>query len=303
MIFVSFFVIKRFQYFFFSQKFVHFWAMTNFSDRLTAAVQAKNSCFMLGLDPNPDKMPEFFTRDAQGAQEFCAKMMAATHDLICGVKIQMAYFEQFGSEGIKAVEELLAIAKELGLITMVDGKRNDIGSTADAYAKAYLENGPLAADCMTVNPLLGTDGIAPFVKRCEENGRGIFVLVRTSNPSAIEFQGGEYEMSRKIAEKVEEWNMTTQSSDTMLSSVGAVIGATIEPEFLKFFREEMPHSWFLCPGVGAQGGSIDAVKNVQVDGLGVLVPVSRAVLYASDERDFAEAGRDVLQEMLKAWDA
>jgi orotidine-5'-phosphate decarboxylase len=300
---VPFFVIKRLQYFFFSKKLVHSWAMQNFSDRLTAAVQAKNSCFMLGLDPNIDKMPDFFTPDAQGAQEFCAKMMAATHDLICGVKIQMAYFEQFGSAGIKAVEELLALAKELDLITMVDGKRNDIGSTADAYAKAYLENGPLAADCMTVNPLLGTDGIAPFIKRCEEYGRGIFVLVRTSNPSAQEFQGGQYEMSRKIAEKVEEWNITTQSADTMLSSVGAVIGATIEPEFLKFFREEMPHAWFLCPGVGAQGGSIDAVKDVQVDGLGVLVPVSRAVLYASDERDFAEAGRDVLQEMINAWDA
>ncbi len=277
--------------------------MENFSDRLTAAVQAKNSCLMLGLDPNLEKMPEFFSKDAQGAQEFCAKMMAATHDLICGVKIQMAYFEQFGSEGIKAVEELLALAKSLDLITMVDGKRNDIGSTADAYAKAYLENGPLAADCMTVNPLLGTDGISPFLKRCEENGRGIFVLVRTSNPSAMEFQGGEYEMSRKIAEKVEEWNMTTQSADNMLSSVGAVIGATIEPEFLKFFRDEMPHAWFLCPGVGAQGGSIDAVKSVQVDGLGVLVPVSRSVLYAGSEADFAEQGRAVLQDMLDAWNS
>ncbi len=277
--------------------------MENFSDRLTAAVQAKNSCLMLGLDPNLEKMPDFFSQDAKGALEFCTKMMVATHDLICGIKIQMAYFEQFGSEGIKAVEELLALAKSLDLITMVDGKRNDIGSTADAYAKAYLENGPLAADCMTVNPLLGTDGITPFVERCEKNGRGIFVLVRTSNPSAQEFQGGEYEMSRKIAEKVEEWNMTTQSVDTMLASVGAVIGATIEPEFLKFFREEMPHAWFLCPGVGAQGGSIDAVKDVQVDGLGVLVPVSRAVLYASDDKDFAEAGRAVLQNLLNAWDA
>ncbi len=275
--------------------------MENFSDRLTAVVEAKNSCLMLGLDPNPDKMPEFFSKDAKGAQEFCAKMMATTHDLICGVKIQMAYFEQFGSEGIKAVEELLVLAKSLDLITMVDGKRNDIGSTADAYAKAYLEDGPLAADCMTVNPLLGTDGIQPFVERCEKNGRGIFVLVRTSNPSALEFQGGEYEMSRKIAEKVEEWNITTQSADNMLSSVGAVIGATIDPAFLKFFREEMPHAWFLCPGVGAQGGSIQAVKDVQVNGLGVLVPVSRSVLYASMEANFAEAGREVLQEMLDAW--
>jgi orotidine-5'-phosphate decarboxylase len=277
--------------------------MQNFSDRLSAAVQAKNSCMMLGLDPNIEKMPALFSRDAKGAQEFCAKMMVATHDLICGVKIQMAYFEQFGSAGIKAVEELLALAKSLELITMIDGKRNDIGSTADAYAKAYLENGPLSADCMTVNPLLGTDGIQPFIKRCEANGRGIFVLVRTSNPSALEFQGGEYEMSRKIAEKVEEWNITTQSPENMLSSVGAVIGATIEPAFLKFFREEMPHSWFLCPGVGAQGGSIQAVKDVQVDGLGVLVPVSRSVLYASDGKDFAETGRAVLQDMLNAWDA
>lgn len=277
--------------------------MENFSNRLAAAVQAKNSCMMLGLDPNPDKMPEFFTKDAAGAFQFCSKMMAATHDLICGVKIQMAYFEQFGAEGIKAVEELLKLAKEMDLITMVDGKRNDIGSTADAYARAYLENGPLGADCLTVNPLPGTDGITPFVERCEKNGRGIFVLVRMSNPSAVEFQGGEYEMSRKIAEKVEEWNVTTQSAENMLSSVGAVIGATIEPKFLKFFREEMPHAWFLCPGVGAQGGSIEAVKDVQVNGLGVLVPVSRAVLYASSGEDFAQAGRAVLEEQLKAWDA
>ncbi len=277
--------------------------MENFSDRLAAAVQAKNSCMMLGLDPNIEKMPATFTKDAAGAFQFCSKMMAATHDLICGVKIQMAYFEQFGAEGIRAVEELLKLAKGLDLITMVDGKRNDIGSTADAYARAYLENGPLAADCLTVNPLPGTDGVLPFVERCEKNGRGIFVLVRMSNPSAVEFQGGEFEMSRKIAEKVEEWNVSTQSPNNMLASVGAVIGATIEPEFLKFFREEMPHAWFLCPGVGAQGGSISAVKAVQVDGLGVIVPVSRAVLYASSGEDFAQAGRAVLEEQIKAWDA
>jgi len=276
--------------------------MENFSDRLSAAVEAKNSCLMLGLDPNVEKMPAFFSKDARGAQEFCAKMMAATHDLICGVKIQMAYFEQFGADGIRAVEELLGLARELRLITMIDGKRNDIGSTADAYARAYLEDGPLGADCCTVNPLLGSDGVLPFIERCEKFGRGIFVLVRTSNPSATEFQGGEYEMSRKIAEKVEEWNVTTQSEKNMLASIGAVIGATIEPEFLKFFREEMPHAWFLCPGVGAQGGSIDAVKNVQVDGLGVLVPVSRSVLYASGGEDFAQAGRAVLQDMLNAWE-
>ena len=136
----------------------------------------------------------------------------------------------------------------------------------------------------------------PFVKYCESNGKGIFILVRTSNPSATEFQGGDFEMSRKIAEKIEEWNVTTQSAKNMFSSVGAVIGATIEPDFLKFFREEMPHAWFLCPGVGAQGGSLEAVKTVQRNGLGVIIPVSRSILYASTESNFATKARE---EMLK----
>ncbi len=273
----------------------------NFSEKLESAVRKKKSCFMLGLDPNPAKFPAGIEKNAEGALQFCIEVMKATHDLICGIKIQMAYFEQFGAEGIKAVEILLRLAKELELITMIDGKRGDIGSTCEAYAEAYLGNGPLSADCLTVNPLLGTDGIMPFVKKCEENSRGIFVLVRTSNPSAKEFQGGDFEMSRKIAEKVEEWNITTQSEKNLLAGVGAVIGATIEPEFLKFFREEMPHAWFLCPGVGAQGGSIEAIKAVQVNGIGVLVPVSRAVLYAGNAEDFAVKSREKMQELLAEW--
>lgn len=258
---------------------------------------------MLGLDPNPAKFPAGISKDAKGALEFCIEIMKANHDLVCGVKIQMAYFERFGSEGIKAVEILLKLAKELKLITMIDGKRGDIGSTAEAYAEAYLADGPLGADCLTVNPLLGTDSIMPFVKKCEENGRGIFVLVRTSNPSAMEFQGGDAEISRKIAEKTEEWNITTQSEHNQLSSIGAVIGATIEPDFLKFFREEMPHAWFLCPGVGAQGGSIEAIKSVQTEGgLGVVIPVSRSVLYASDGADYAAKSREKMEDLLSQWD-
>jgi orotidine-5'-phosphate decarboxylase len=271
----------------------------NFSEKLESAVREKNSCLMLGLDPNISKMPKFLPKTAAGAQEFCEKILDATHDLICGVKIQMAYFEQFGSAGIAAVENLLKKSRDLGLITMIDGKRNDIGATAEAYAAAYLADGPLGADCCTVNPFLGSDGVLPFVKKCEENDRGIFVLVRTSNPSALEFQGGKEEISLRVAEKIEEWNITTQSPKNMLSSVGAVIGATIEPDFLKFFRDEMPHAWFLCPGVGAQGGSLDAVKNVRVNGLGVLIPVSRSVLYASADENFVAAARD---EMQKLWE-
>ncbi len=269
----------------------------NFSEKLETAVKEKNSCLILGLDPNPDKFPAKFSKDAKGAQEFCEAILEATHDLVCGVKIQMAYFEVFGSEGIKAVENLLKIAKEKNLITIVDGKRNDIGSTCEAYGKAYLADGPLSCDAMTVNPLLGTDGMQPLIDKCEKNDRGLFVLVRTSNPSAQEFQGGEAEISLRIAEKVEEWNITTQSPENQFASIGAVIGATVPEKLLAFFREEMPHAWFLCPGVGAQGGSMEEVLAVRKNGIGVLIPVSRSVLYASTGEDFKEVARKEMQKM------
>ncbi|MCF7905869.1 orotidine-5'-phosphate decarboxylase [Candidatus Gracilibacteria bacterium] len=271
--------------------------MQNFSERLEEAVREKNSCLLLGLDPNPEKFPAQFSPDASGSFEFCKAILEATESLVCGIKIQMAYFEVFGAKGIEAVEKLLSLAREKNLIAIVDGKRNDIGSTAEVYARAYLEDGPLACDAMTVNPLLGTDGIQPFVVRCEKDGRGIFVLVRTSNPSAQEFQGGEGELSVRIAEKIEEWNITTQSPKNQFASIGAVLGATLPDGMLKFFREEMPHAWLLCPGVGAQGGSMNEVLSVRKNGIGVLIPVSRSVLYASSGEDFAEAAREEMQAL------
>jgi orotidine-5'-phosphate decarboxylase len=271
----------------------------NFSEKLATAVQDKNSCLMLGLDPRGGKMPSKFTDDAGGAYTFCSEMMEALHDLVCGIKIQMAYFEVFGHTGIAAVEKLILDAKKKGLIILIDGKRNDIGSTAEAYAEAYLGTGTLSGDALTVNPLLGTDGMKPFLEKCETNGKGVFVLVRTSNPSAQEFQGGDSELSVRIAEKIEEWNITTQSPVNNFSSVGAVIGATVPEGMLGFFREEMPHAWFLCPGVGAQGGSMAEVLKVRKDGIGVLIPVSRSVLYASREDDYISAAR---KEMQKLWE-
>jgi len=252
---------------------------------------------MLGLDPNLDKMPPHIPKNIQGIFEFLSQIIDKTQDYICGVKIQMAYFEVFGSEGIAVVEKLLKISKEKNLITIVDGKRNDIGSTCEAYAKAYLADGPLSADAITVNPYLGSDGILPFVKLCEKNDRGIFVLVRTSNPSAVEFQGGDKEISLKVAEKIEEWNISTQSPKNNFSSVGAVIGATIDPKFLKFFREEIPHSWFLTPGVGAQGGSLNAVLDIRKNNIGVIIPLSRSVLYAGDDENFAEASKEEIKKL------
>ncbi len=266
----------------------------NFSEKLESVVKDKKSCLLLGLDPNLEKLPAGLPKTPEGVFVFCKSMIDSCEKFICGIKPQMAYFEVLGAKGILVLEQLLAYAKEKELLTIIDGKRNDIGSTAEAYASAYLGDGPLGGDALTVNAYLGDDGILPFVQKCEENGRGIFVLVRTSNPSAAEIQD-KTEVSVAIAEKVEEWNVSTQSPKNMFASVGAVIGAT-QPEALKFFREEMPHAWFLCPGVGVQGGNMEDVLAVRKKGIGVLVPISRAVLYASEEKDFAEKGAEVMQE-------
>lgn len=270
----------------------------NFSETLEKSVRTKDSCLMLGLDPNPDKTPDHIPKTAEGMEQFCSEIMEACQDHICGIKIQMAYFEVFGSAGIKAVENLLQKAKKLNLITMIDGKRNDIGSTATAYAQAYLgPQSPLEADCMTINPLLGTDGVQPFIDACEQHGKGLFILVRTSNPSSLEFQGRE-DLCVAIADKVEEWNLTTQSPQNMLSSVGAVVGAT-HGQMMKFFREDLPNSWILTPGVGAQGGTLEDCLAIRKEGLGVIVPLSREVLYAGDGKDFAKDSQKVIQDY---WD-
>ncbi len=271
--------------------------MNKFSDKCEAFVKKKNSCLILGLDPNLAKMPKHLPQKAEGVFTFCSEIINATEKMIAGVKIQMAYFEILGSEGIAVVERLLKLCREKELLTIVDGKRNDIGSTAEAYAEAYLGKGPLEADALTVNPFLGSDGILPFVKKCEENGKGIFVLVRTSNPSAVEFQAGDKEISVRVAEKIGEWDITTQSETNFLSGVGAVIGATLDPKLIEFFREEMPHAWFLCPGIGAQGGDLANVLAVRKNGIGVLVPMSRSILYAGDGKDFAQKSVEAMMEI------
>lgn len=267
----------------------------NFSEKLEAVVRKKDSCLLLGIDPNFDLMPEHIPQTPEGLFLFCKNIIDACESKVCGIKIQIAYFEILGAKGILIAEQLLLYAREKGLISIVDGKRNDIGTTAEAYAKAYLEEGPLATDALTVNAYLGDDGILPFVKRCEDNGRGIFILVRTSNPSAAEIQD-QKEVSIIIAEKVEEWNISTQSEKNQLSAVGAVVGAT-NPDALKFFREEMPHAWILAPGVGAQGGEMKDVLAIRKDGLGLLIPVSRAVLYASNGKDYAEKAREAIEAL------
>jgi len=271
----------------------------HFSDKLAAAIKAKNSCIMLGLDPNWEKLPAHIKQkddnemtQAVVFQKFCELMIDACEAKICGVKIQMAYFEVLGAAGIMAVQNLIAYAKAKDLVVLIDAKRGDIGSTCEAYAKAYLGDGPLGADSITVNPFLGSDGLEPFYNYGPE--KGSFVLVKTSNPSGSQYQAPIYE---QIAKDVE---VAGNKASNGWSHLGAVVGATNGAEIAQA-RELMPSTWILAPGIGAQGGKTEDVLAIRdKDGLGVLIPVSRSVLYASDGKDFLEAATAEVENLWEA---
>jgi len=284
-----------------------------FADRLVEAQRSKNSIAVLGVDPQLD------TRDAPGVPRglslarFCCEVIEAAADFVVAVKPQLAFFEARGIEGMRALAEVLALARKLELLTIADAKRGDIGSTSAAYAEAFLGEGDFACDAVTVNPYLGSDAIAPFVAQLRK-GRGIFVLVKTSNPSSGEFQdlttSGDRPLWEMVAERVRRWGgeLTGKSG---LSPVGAVIGATYPKQACRA-RELMPNAIILVPGYGAQGASAaDAVAAARTDALGVIVNASRSLMYAYRSRPEptgvaqatraeAEAMRDDLNRALAA---
>lgn len=278
----------------------------HFADALTAATKAK-SPICVGLDPHPDNMPEGISNDAAGVKEFCEGIINAVVGMASCVKPQMAYFELLGWEGMKVFWEVCTYAKEQGLLVIADGKRNDIGPTCEAYADAYLhELSPI--DALTVSPYLGSDGITPFIERCVKNNKGIFILVKTSNPSSGELQdlpAGDEAVHEHLAQLVESWAAPCLGKSN-LSCVGAVVGATY-PEELKYLRTIMPHVPFLIPGYGAQGGTAEDVLHGFIpDGTGAIVNSSRGIIYASSGTDWQNAARkavttmhDELEAMLK----
>ncbi len=262
----------------------------NFADALTKASKDK-SPVCVGLDPNVSKLPEGVTQDAEGMLVFCKGIIDAVKGVACCVKPQMAYFEQLGWEGMKVFWETCSYAKEQGLLVIADGKRNDIGSTCEAYADAYLhELSPI--DALTVSPYLGSDGIHPFIERCKQNDKGIFVLVKTSNPSSGELQDlpiGDEVVHEHMAQLVESWATEVIGPDTNFSSIGAVVGATY-PEEMKYLRTLMPHCPFLIPGFGAQGaGATDIAHGFVPDGTGAVVNSARGIIFASNGADWKEA--------------
>jgi orotidine-5'-phosphate decarboxylase len=265
-------------------------AVDGFGARLAAAVEARASQVVLGLDPDPRRVPG----GADGARAFCRRAIAAAGPACVAAKIQLASFERFGAAGWEAFERTAAAAAESGLLVIADAKRGDVDVTSAAYAEAFLRP-PI--DALTINPLLGGDAVAPFLAAAVEGGRGVFALVRTSNPGAAELQdlplagGGLWH--EEVARRLSAWGRPSVDGSG-LSALGAVVGATV-PERLAALRELMPHQPFLIPGVGAQGGRPDDLGPAFGGrAAGALVSASRSIIFAGSPRRAAEELRDAL---------
>ena len=273
--------------------------MNHFADRLVAAVRRCGNPVVVGLDPRADSLPTSLLQgtaagDMAGAyQRFCQGVIDVVAPLAPAVKPQSAFFEWLGPPGMSALAATIAYAREKGLLVILDGKRNDIGSTAQAYAEAYVGGGsssPWGADALTVSPYLGDDSLRPFVEVAGKRGGGVFVLVRTSNPGGAmlqELQSGDRPLYEHVAEHVERLAVETQGS-CGYGAVGAVVGAT-HPQQLARLRKVMPHAWFLVPGYGAQGGQAsDVAAAFDARGLGAVINSSRAIIFAHRRPEYRE---------------
>lgn len=287
-------------------------------NKLLEKIAAYQNPTVAGLDPKLDYIPEYikeaaFSQNgdpldaaAEALLVFNKGLIDALWDIVPAVKPQAAYYEMYGWQGMRTLTETIAYAHEKGMYVIIDGKRNDIGSTMEAYAAAHLGtteiNGQAAAafggDCLTVNGYLGSDGIIPLLKLCQEQDKSIFVLVKTSNPSSGELQDrklGEKTVYETMAEMCERWGAKAPGSYGY-TSVGAVVGATY-PEQLKELRRKAPHTFFLVPGYGAQGGGAkDVAGAFDQNGLGAVINSSRGIMCAykkegCDEKEYAQAAR------------
>ena len=257
----------------------------NFADSLLEAQRQKNSIAILGVDPQLDSAKEPGVPARLTLERFCCEMVEACAASVIAIKPQLAFFEARGIEGMRAFVAVIKLARKLGLLTIADAKRGDIGPTSAAYAAAFLGDGDFACDAVTANPYLGSDAVMPFL-RAVPRGRGIFALVKTSNPTSGEFQDletAEGPLWECVARRIQ-----GIASDFLggcgLSAIGAVVGATY-PQHARRARQLMPGAVILVPGYGAQGATaIDAVAAARADGTGVIVNASRSVMYAYRNR-------------------
>jgi orotidine-5'-phosphate decarboxylase len=261
---------------------------------LANAVDRKRSQLLVGLDPRADLLPVELRGEAhvsrgaaaEACARFCSGLVDAVAPYVVGVKLQLAFFEALGSDGMRAFEEACAYARTAGLLVVADGKRGDIGSTARAYADAYIEQregaGP-PVDALTINPYLGSDSVEPFIAACRRSGTGVFCLVKTTNAGSADLQDVTMSDGRPLwhhtAQLVNDWGAGLVGNRG-LSSVGAVVGATY-PRAVAEARKLMPRAVLLLPGIGAQGATPADVARAFTSGpASALVSVSRSVIYA-----------------------
>ncbi|MDE7177884.1 MAG: orotidine-5'-phosphate decarboxylase [Lachnospiraceae bacterium] len=285
-------------------------------DQLVEGIKDKKNPCIVGIDPEWCKIPECYkfdsTTKANAILNWATDVIDAVADIVPAVKPQMAFFEVFGADGVQVHQQIVQYAHDKGLVVIDDSKRNDIGNTAKAYAYAHLaKDGPINADFMTVSPFLGTDSMQPFIDIAIKDEKGIFVLVKTSNPGSVEIS----EATNAQGEKIRNWlanYIHTAGSDCIgkynYSNIGAVVGATF-PEEARQLRSIMKNSFFLVPGFGAQGGKVkDVMSCFNEDGLGAIVSSSRNILYKHLEiaeydgtpNMYVEIVRDQAKTMQKA---
>jgi orotidine-5'-phosphate decarboxylase len=267
-------------------------SMATFSEKLQKAIRRTGGCLCVGLDVDPTKMPGDISRDGEGVLRFCRSIIDSTQDLAAAYKPNVAFFEALGVQGFEILE-LLRQSVPQDVLFIMDAKRGDIGNTSQAYAKAFY--GLFKSDAVTLSPYMGKDSIEPFL---EYEGTCSFVLCLTSNPSAKDFQTQALQSGEKLYEKVAK--TAVQWAQGKKGEIGLVVGAT-QARSIADLRRLAPETPFLVPGVGAQGGDLGTVlKEARAkDGFGILVNVSRQVLYASSGNDFANAAREQAQKIVK----
>lgn len=293
--------------------------MKNAIDLLIEKIKETENPTVIGLDPRYEMLPKCVTgkypQTLEGVSkaiiEYNKALIDATCDIIPAIKPQIAFYEMYGIAGMQAFKETCEYAKQKGMIVIADIKRGDIGSTAQGYSNAYLGKTKIGdieekiydIDFVTVNPYMGTDCVKPFIEDCKKYNKGLFILVKTSNPSSGEIQDEKLETGEevytKVAKLVENWGEELRG-EYNYSSIAAVVGATY-PEQLKQIRKTAPHTYFLIPGYGAQGGKAgDIALGFDINGLGGIVNASRSLMcaYKSDlwknefkEEDYAQATR------------
>ncbi len=272
----------------------------SFSERLAARIRQCGNAVCVGLDPRKTLLPKGMLPDAwqdesdavaQAYKLFCYGVIDVVAPLVPIVKPQLAFFEELGPAGMRVLKRIIEYARQRQLLVLLDGKRNDIGSTAEAYAAAYLgANSAWGGDALTVNPYLGQDGLEPFVRCARDRNAAVFVLVKTSNPGSPFLQDrvadGE-PIYQTVADYVERFAAESQSA-CGYGVVGAVVGATF-PDQVAQLRSRMPHAWLLIPGLGAQGGkAADVFAAFDKQGLGAIVNCSRSIIFACDRPEYRD---------------